>query len=118
MLLLTCGTYALSMFSIDPFSSNFMTISLSDTLFTSRTLSTSSFLTTISIPFLLPSAPLYNSLQPPPMFLALLAFYFVSCRLSKSTLLRFIMSASSLFFPFIIPIFKVPTLMSVRLSFH
>ena len=58
MLLLTCGAYALTMFRIDPFTSSFMAISLSDNLFTSKTLSTSSSLTTIPIPFFLPSAPL------------------------------------------------------------
>ena len=51
----TVPTYV---FRMDPFTSSFMTISLSDTLFTSRTLSASSSLTTIPIPFFLPSAPL------------------------------------------------------------
>ena len=36
MLLLTCGVYALTIFRMDPFTSSFMAISLSDTLFTSR----------------------------------------------------------------------------------
>ena len=51
MLLLTCGAYALIIFRMDPFNSSFMAISLSDTLFTSRTLSSSFSLTTISISF-------------------------------------------------------------------
>ena len=58
MLLLTCGAHALTMFSIDSFTSNFMAISLSDTLFTFKTLSTSSSLTTIPISFSVPSVPL------------------------------------------------------------
>ena len=49
-----------------------MAINLSDTLFTSKTLSTSFSLTTIPIPFFLPSAPMQNSLQPLSIFLALL----------------------------------------------
>ena len=48
MLLQTCGGYALTMFSIDPFTSSFMAISLSKTL----------SLNTIPIPFLLLSVPL------------------------------------------------------------
>ena len=51
MLLLTCGAYVLTTFRKDPFTSSFMAISLSDTLFTSRTLLASSSLTTIPIPF-------------------------------------------------------------------
>ena len=43
-------------FRIDSFTSSFMAISLSDTLFTSRTLLASSSLTTIPIQFFLPSA--------------------------------------------------------------
>ena len=56
MLLLICGAYVLIMFSIDPFISCLMAISLSDTLFTSKTLSASSSLTTISMLFFLPSS--------------------------------------------------------------
>ena len=51
MLLLTCGAHALTMFSIYPFTSSFMAIGLSDTVFTCKTLSTSSFLTTILFHF-------------------------------------------------------------------
>ena len=47
MLLLTCGSYALNIFRMDPFISSFLAISLSDTLFISRTLSARSSLTTI-----------------------------------------------------------------------
>ena len=46
-LLLNCGAYALTLFRMDAFTFNFMAISLSDTLFICRTLSTSSSLTTI-----------------------------------------------------------------------
>ena len=118
MLLLTCGAYALTIFRMDPFTSSFMAISLSDSLFTSRTLSVSSSLSTIPIPFFLPSAPLYNSLHPPPMFLVLLPFHFVSYRHNMSKFLCSIKSASSLHLPVIVPIFKVSTLMSERLLFH
>ena len=51
--------YVLTMFSIDPFTSSFIAISLPDTLFISKTLSTSSSLTALPIPSLLLSAPLY-----------------------------------------------------------
>ena len=51
MLLLTCGSYALNIFRMDPFTSSFLAISLSDTLFTSRTLSARSSLTTILFHF-------------------------------------------------------------------
>ena len=51
------------------------------------------------------------------MFLALLPFHLVSCRHSMSTFLRSIISAISLL-PVIVPIFKVPTLMSEPLPFH
>ena len=52
------------------------------------------------------------------MFLALLPFHFFSCRHNMSTFLRYIKSASSLFLPVIVLIFKVPTLTSERLPFH
>ena len=58
MLLSTCGAYAPTMFSIDPFTSNVMAIGLSDTIFTSKTLSTSFSITIILIPFLFPLPPL------------------------------------------------------------
>ena len=58
MLLPTSGAYALTIFSTDHFTSSFTAISLSDTLFTSKTHSTNFSLTTIPIPFLLPSSPL------------------------------------------------------------
>ena len=57
-------------------------------------------------------------LHPPPMFLALLSFHFVSCRHNMSTFLHSIISASSLLLPVIVLIFKVHTLMSERLPFH
>ena len=50
--------------------------------------------------------------------LPLLPFHFVSCRHNMSTFLRSIISASSLPLLAIVPIFKVPTLMSERLPFH
>ena len=118
MLLLTCGAYPLTIFRMDPFTSSFMAISLSDTLLTCKTLSASSSLSTIPIPFFLPSAPLYNIFHPPPMFLALLSFHFFSCGHNMSTFLCSIISASSLPLPVIVPIFKVPTLTSERLAFH
>ena len=52
------------------------------------------------------------------MFLALLAFHFVSCRHNMSTFLSSIISFSSLTLSVIVPIFKVPTLTSECLSFH
>ena len=52
------------------------------------------------------------------MLLALLPFYFVSFGQNMSTFLRYIISASSLPPPVIVPIFKVPTFMSERLPFH
>ena len=110
MLLAACGAYALTMLSIDPFISSFMAICLSDTLFTSNFLLISFSLTTILIPFIFPLAALLNSLQPPPIVLALFPFHFVSCRHSKSTFLRSIMSACSFYLPVIVPTFKVPTL--------
>ena len=119
MLLLTCGAYALTIFRMDPFTFSFMAISLSDTLFTSRTLSASSSLTTISIPFF------FHQLHCRIVCIhlqcsnfALLPFHFVSCRHNMSTSLCSIISASSLSLPVIVPIFKAPTLMSEHLSFH
>ena len=117
MLLPTCGAYVLTVFNIDPSTSNFMAISLSCTLFTSKTISTSSSLTAIPIPIHLSSAQLYNSLHPAPMFLTLLLFHIVSCRHSAPTFLPFIVSTSSLPLPVIVPKFKVPTLMTVGLPF-
>ena len=52
------------------------------------------------------------------MFLALLPFHFVSCSYNMSTFLRSVIFASSLPLPVIVPIFKVPTLISERLPFH
>ena len=118
MLLPSCEAYTLTSFNIDPFTFSIMTISSSDTLFTSKILPTSSSLPTILIPFLLSSAPFWNSLQPPPMFLALLLFHFASCRHSIFIFLCSIMSATSFPFPVIVPIFKVPILMTVRLPFR
>ena len=54
MLLPTCGAYALTMFSIDPFTSSFMAINLFDILFTSKTISSKSSLCTIPIHFFFP----------------------------------------------------------------
>ena len=51
------------------------------------------------------------------MFLASLPFHFVSPRHNISTFLHSIISASSLL-PVIVPIYKVPTLMSEHLLFH
>ena len=58
------------------------------------------------------------SLHPPPIFLALLPFNFVSYRHYISIFLRSIISASSFLLPVIVPIFKAPTLTSERLPFH
>ena len=44
--------------------------------------------------------------------------YSLSCRHNMSTFLRSIISASFLPLPVIVPIFKVPTLMSEHLPFH
>ena len=52
------------------------------------------------------------------MFLSLLPFHFVSCRHSMSMFLHSIKFANSFPLPVIVPIFKVPTFMSVHLPFH
>ena len=106
------------MLRINPFTCSFMTNSLSDTLFTFKILSTSSSLTTIPTHFFfhqLRCKIVCSHLQ---CSFALHLFHFVSCRHSMSTFFRSIMSASSLPFPVIVPIFKVPIFMSVGLPFH
>ena len=112
MLLLTCGVYMLTMFRIDSFTSSFVVISLSDTLFTSRTLSASSSFTLSHFFFHQLCCKIIC------IHLQCSLLYFVFCRHSMSTFLCSIKSASSLPLSVIVPIFKVPTLMSEHLSFH
>ena len=104
-------------FRMNCFTSSFMAISLSDTLFTYTTLSTSFSLTTIPIPFFF--HPLHCKIVCIHLQCSLL--YSLSALFPVGTiclLLCSIKSASSLPLPVIVPIFKVPTLVSEHLPFH